>query len=303
MLYCAKEEINLKIEYLLSMLSFGKHIAIVCNPLAGVGHAVILANKIAAALTERKIIHSLILGNWPSNFERITDIFIVGGDGTLNYFINKYRDIEIPFAIFNGGTGNDIHWLLYGKMNFEEQLDLVLTTKPRPIDAGKCNDKYFMNGVGIGFEGAVAKSLTGKRKRPGKASFMSAILKAIFFYRSKKYITKLNDAFCEKNHFLISVMNGQRTGGGFHIAPKASINDGLLEIVLVDELHPLFRIHWLPVIEKGNHLTLSFVEYSRSKQIVIESHFPIEAHLDGEYYESKRLAIEVLPAKYLAYYK
>ncbi len=284
------------------MLNKEKHIAIVCNPLAGVGRAVVLANKIAAVLTERKIIHTLFLGNWPSTFDGISDVFIVGGDGTLNYFINHYPDIKIPLALFNGGTGNDVHWLLYGKISFEEQVDLVLTTQPKLVDAGKCNDKYFINGVGVGFEGAVAKKLTGKKKRPGKASFMSAILRAIFFYQSKKYKTNFNESIREKDHFLISVMNGQRAGGGFHIAPLAAIDDGHLEIVLITKLHPLFRLRWLPVIEKGKHLQLSFVEYSRSKQIIIESEFPIEAHLDGEYYEAKKLNIEILPAKYLVCY-
>lgn len=146
------------------MLNEEKHIAIVCNPLAGVGRAVVMANKIAMALTERKIIHTLFLKNWPANFDGISDIFIVGGDGTFNYFINHYSDLKIPLTIFNGGTGNDVHWLLYGKISFEDQLELVLTTKPKLVDAGKCNDKYFINGVGIGFEGAVAKSLTGKKK-------------------------------------------------------------------------------------------------------------------------------------------
>lgn len=94
-------------------------------------------------------------------------------------------------------------------------------------------------------------------------------------------------------------MNGQRAGGGFHIAPLAAIDDGNLEIIMIDKLNPLFRLRWLPVIEKGNHLQLSIVEYSKTKHIIIECEFPIEAHLDGEYYKAKKLEIEILPAKYL----
>ena len=67
-------------------------------------------------------------------------------------------------------------------------MHIALTAFPRSIDAGKCNEKYFLNGVGIGFEGAVAKSLTGKKKRKtGKAAFMGTILRKVFFYNSKKY--------------------------------------------------------------------------------------------------------------------
>ena len=49
---------------------------------------------------------------------------------------------------------------------------------------------------------------------------------------------------------LISIMNGRRAGGGFHVAPEAAIDDGLLDVVMVDKLHPFLRLRWLPVIEK-----------------------------------------------------
>src|ERR1044071_5221240 len=90
------------------------NIAIVCNSLAGVGRAVGLADKISSELTEKNISHSLFKGNWPAEFNGFSDVWIVGGDGTLNYFINQYPNIRLPLVIFNGGTGNDVHWLLYG---------------------------------------------------------------------------------------------------------------------------------------------------------------------------------------------
>ena len=97
-------------------------------------------------------------------------------------------------------------------------------------------------------------------------------------------------------------MNGHRAGGGFHVAPNSSIVDGLLDVVMVDKLAPLLRLRWLPVIEKGKHLHLPFIKYFRTTKIVITSPVPIQAHLDGEYYEANRLEIEMLPGKYLFRY-
>lgn len=279
-----------------------KHIAIVCNRLAGSGRAVTLANKISEVLNKKKIIHTLFNGDWPKTFEGITNIFIVGGDGTLNYFVNQYPNIQLPLAVFNGGTGNDFHWLLFGKISFEDQLELALKATPRPIDGGRCNDKYFINGVGIGFEGAVAKSLTDKKKLPGKASFMAAILRKIFFYKSKTYWINSDSEQSEAQHFLISVMNGKRAGGGFHIAPLSDATDGLFEVVLVDNLHPLLRLRWLPIIEKGEHMNLPFVKSIKTTKIIIQSNDVIEAHLDGEYYEADKLEIEILEGRYLFCY-
>ena len=280
-----------------------KNIAIVCNKLAGNGRAVTIARRIVNELQNRNISHTLHNEDWPADLNRFSDVWIVGGDGTLNHFFNKYPDIRLPLVVFNGGTGNDVHALLYKNKSFEEQLEIALMATPKFIDAGKCNDRYFLNGVGIGFEGAVARSLTNKKKtKTGKAAFMTAIIQKVFFYSSKKYKAVANEYKMEGQRLLISIMNGHRAGGGFHIAPESAIDDGLLDVVIVDKLNPFRRLRWLPVIEKGSHLGLSFIKHFRTKKIIITSEERMDAHLDGEYYSAKRLEVEMLPAKYLFRY-
>jgi diacylglycerol kinase (ATP) len=279
-----------------------KNIAIVCNPLAGSGRAVTLAKSIANELVERNIAHKIFLTDWPAEFDGFTNVFIAGGDGTLNHFINRYPEIKIPIVIFKGGSGNDIHWLLYGNKTFDEQLALALIGVGKPIDAGVCNGRLFMNGVGIGFDGAVAKSLTGKNKRPGKASFLIAILKKIFFYHSKEYRIFSNEFEKKSRQLLIGAANGRRAGGGFHIAPEAEANDGWLDIILVDAINPFKRLRYLPLIEKGKHLGLPFIQYFKTKKIFISCNSPMDAHLDGECYSDNKMEIEILPEKFLFVY-
>jgi diacylglycerol kinase (ATP) len=101
---------------------------------------------------------------------------------------------------------------------------------------------------------------------------------------------------------MVDVSNGSRAGGGFHIAPGAKADDGLFDIVLIDALHPLQRLRWLPVIEKGKHLGLSFIHHTKAKKIVIESDSIIQSHLDGEYYSADKLEIEILPGELLFRY-
>ncbi|HET6769877.1 MAG TPA: diacylglycerol kinase family protein [Chitinophagaceae bacterium] len=284
-------------------MSVEKNISIVCNSLAGGGKAIGLSRSIAKELQRRNIRNTLYSTEWPGHFNSYTDVWIVGGDGTLNYFFNKYPGIRLPLVVFKGGTGNDVHAVLYKSQSFEEQLHVALTAAPKPVDAGRCNERYFINGVGIGFEGAVAKSLTGKKKKKsGKAAFMGTILRKVFFYTSKKYKTVSNEYSIEGQRLLISVMNGHRAGGGFHIAPESAIDDGLFDVVLVDKLHPFQRLRWLPVIEKGKHLELSFIKSFRTKKLIITSEEKMDTHLDGEYYSAKRLEIEMLPSKYLFRY-
>ena len=272
-----------------------RNIAILCNALAGHGRAVAVANQIAARLSAEKISHRIFNDNWPPDFSFFTDIFITGGDGTLNYFVNHYPGIQLPLAMFKGGTGNDFHWLLYGNMSLQEQLELVLTTAARPVDTGKCNGRYFINGVGIGLEGAVVQTLQGKKKRPGKTSFLLSIIKNIFTYRSKTYrINSAEESFTGKK-LLVDISNGRRAGGGFHIAPTAKADDGLLDVILADALTPLQRLRYLPVIEKGKHLSLPFIHHYLTKHISIECTETVPFHLDGEYFEAQRFEIEILP--------
>jgi diacylglycerol kinase (ATP) len=279
------------------------NIAIVCNSIAGVGRAVLVSKKIVASLEQKKIAHTLYTDQWPDHFTGFSDVWIIGGDGTLNYFINKYPEIQLPLTVFRGGTGNDIHWLLYSNLSFEDQLESTFTTSPKAIDAGRCNEKLFINNAGIGFEGAVAESLTGKKKLPGKTSFMLTILKKIFFYRSKIYTVVADEWSGTGKQMMITVSNGQRAGGGFHVAPEAAIDDGLLDIIMVKAISPLMRLRYLPVIEKGKHLHLSFIRYFKTKKIIIESDQLLQSHLDGEYYKAQKMELEILPAKFLFRYK
>lgn len=284
-------------------MSSGKNIAIACNRLAGNGRSITIARRLTEELQKRNIAYTLYIEDWPNDLLNFTDTWIIGGDGTLNYFFNKYPGIRSPLVVFNGGTGNDVYSLLYKNISFEEQLEIALKAQPKPIDAGKCNDRYFLNGVGIGFEGAVAKSLTNKRKtKKGKAAFMSTILQKVFFYSSKKYQANAEEYKMAGQRLLISVMNGHRAGGGFHIAPESAIDDGFLDVVIVEKLNPFRRLRWLPVIEKGKHLDLPFIKYFRTKKIIVTSEELMDTHLDGEYYSAKRLEIEMLPGKYLFRY-
>jgi YegS/Rv2252/BmrU family lipid kinase len=272
-------------------------IAILCNPLAGSGKSMSLANEIVLELSARKISHSLFSTQWPTGFDGFSGVWIVGGDGTLNYFINHYPFIKLPLVIFPGGTGNDIYWLLYGNKTWKEQIEMALTGSAKRIDAAKCNDKLFINGAGIGFEGAVAKSLVGKKKLPGKTSFLIAILKKIFSYSSGRYKIRSSNFESDNKYLLISVCNGKRAGGGFLVAPGAIPDDGQLDVILVDPLSPLKRLRYLPVIEKGKHLHLHFIHQFRCRSIFIESDEMIELHLDGEPYSSNEVSIEILPGK------
>lgn len=274
-------------------------IAIATNTLAGSGKAVKLAARLQQILRERKIGSRVFTEKeWDERLYHFDQVWITGGDGTVNYFVNQFNDIKVPLCIFNGGTGNDFYALLYGKTTPEEQVRHVLQTAPRPIDAGKCNERYFLNGVGIGFEGAVAKSLQGVNKFGGKTSFLLSILKHILFYKERSYTIACAEKTVTGKFLMLSIANGTRYGGGFYVAPLAKADDGLFDANLVSPLSAFKRLRYLPVIEKGKHLSLPFIDYFNTRKIIVSSDLMMQSHLDGEYLEAKEFVIDILPARF-----
>lgn len=276
-----------------------KRIALVCNPTEENQKALRIADAIALTLTAKGVPYALFTTYWPKVLDDFTEVWISGGDGTLNCFINEHPQISLPMALFEGGSGNDFHWMLYGDITLEEQVEKVLQGRTQSIDAGICNGQLFLNGVGIGFDGAIVKDLLGKKKLAGKATYLLSILKNIFAYKEQYCELTLQDRFVAQDCFMISVANGRRYGGSFQVAPKAKLQDGLLDVSVIGKIAPLNRMRYLPVMEKGEHLDLPFVQYYQSGRVVIESKQEIPAHIDGEYVCSNRYEIEVLPNRFV----
>ena len=274
-----------------------KHICVLCNSLAGAGRAVEYASLITGKLERKCLKFAQFIDCWPETLDGFTDIFIVGGDGTINFFVNKYPGTLLPLVLFNAGTGNDFHWMLYNGKSFDEMMETALATAPKPVDVGICNGRYFINGVGVGFEGAVVKALAGRRKRPGKASFLMYILKKVFTYRSSEYKLKTGNTIIEGKKLLVDISNGKRAGGGFVIAPEARANDGFLDVVIADAVTPFKRLQFLPLIEKGKHLGLDIITHFKSTELEIESAGIIQYHLDGEYEEAAKITIRMADNK------
>ena len=275
------------------------HIAVICNPTKQNEKALRLADAISVLLKTKSIAHSIFTSYWPTSWQSFSHAWIIGGDGTLHHFINQYPGLTIPISIFNGGTANDFHWMMYGKIKLEEQVNKILISKPSFIDAGTCNGRLFLNGAGIGFDGAIVKDVLDKKKLSGKLSYLFSILKNVLLYREYSAEIKLENATVTQKCFMINVANGKRYGGGFHVTPKASVTDGLLDINIIGKVHPLKRIRYLPVIEKGKHMDLPFVLYKQESKIYIKTDRLVDAHLDGEYFSANEFKIECLPKRIL----
>jgi diacylglycerol kinase (ATP) len=273
-----------------------KNIALLINPLHQI--ALCAGNKIAKLLQKKNIDHAIYTTAWPADFSDHTEVWVVGGDGTLNYFINHYPQFTLPMAIFKGGTGNDFHWMLYGDTTLEDQVEKVLVALPKPVDAGYCNNHLFLNGIGIGFDGKVVQDLLGKNSWSETFSYYKVVLQNILFFR--EFVCTVNNETFHwgKKCLMINIANGRRYGGSFTINPEGLINDKLLDVNIVGHVHPLMRVWFLKSIEKGTHVKLPMITYLKTGGIHIKTGSIIPAHADGEYFDASEFVIECLPARF-----
>ncbi|MHA8051252.1 diacylglycerol/lipid kinase family protein [Aquirufa sp. ROCK-SH2] len=231
---------------------------------------------------------------WPEDLSSFDRIWLLGGDGTMCYFINQYPTIKIPIILFKGGTGNDFYWKLYGKLSREQHLEVAINGEIQAVDAGLCNGKYFLNGVGIGIEGEVLKSMKSIRYIGGFWGYFLAAIPKIFTFKSYEITYQLNGDTITKKVFLCMVFNSSRAGGGFLFAPMASIQDGKLNLILCQPINILQRIVLMPTVQMGWHIHFPFVESLEVSDVSISTNRILKAQLDGEMLEANEFEFKVL---------
>lgn len=271
----------------------GKNIAFLINPLKKTVDIAAYFSWVVQTVKVEKSDWDIVLftKEWPNDLADFDQVWVMGGDGTFNYFVNKYPSVEIPIALFKGGTGNDFYWKLFGNQSRREHLNAVLAGNTEAFDAGSCNGQIFLNGVGIGIEGEVLKSMESIRYFKGGLGYYLAAIPNLLRFKSFEIQGG-------RKVFLCMVFNSSRAGGGFHFFPKASIQDGLLDVLFCQPIPVLKRLYYMPIIQSGKHVNLPFIEFSQEKAIRIKTNRVLSAQVDGEVQTADVFDFCVLPAKF-----
>jgi YegS/Rv2252/BmrU family lipid kinase len=289
--------------------------AFIINPVAGNGYAGAQTGKIKSLVKEygldAVVVHTQAKGHatdLAGEYARLgyKNIVAVGGDGTFNETLQALVHSEdVTFGAVSAGTGNDFIGLLGFSEHFTD-LDWKVFFEGNTvnIDVGKCNKRYFLNGMGFGFDASVAvenyKDMQVKKGR--KSKYLWQIIKTLLFYREKIMRIEVNGEKSEHRCFLTTIGNGRRFGGGFNLTPGAYANDGLFNICFVKQISLPMRIKELFSVIKGTHIYDKAVDYFQSESIRIETDEEVPIHLDGELLFGKLFEVSILPAKLKTFY-
>lgn len=233
--------------------------------------------------------------------EGFTDIIICGGDGTVNTVINDLRDMEIHFGIVPFGSGNGLAFSAGIPKTTQKAIELAFTGKARFVDAFLVNDQFACMLCGLGFDAKVAHDFAQQPGR-GLLTYTQQTIKNYFTATPYHFEMVVEDHVIQTDAYFISVANSNQFGNQFTIAPKASLNDGLLDIVVVPKMNKAILPFALIQQVTTGELTGAYeeqsstIQYFQTSKIQIRNRDLAPLHIDGEPRESEEtLNIRVLP--------
>lgn len=229
-------------------------------------------------------------------------VIAAGGDGTVHEAVNGWLKAGggAPLGVIPVGTGNDFAKMLAPSNDWREACWRIARGETRFVDAGRCNDYYFANGLGVGFDAQVALEANGIRWLRGNAVYGLALAKILLLKHSRPKVKVRHDGEeFTTDITLLTVNNGKVEGGAFVMAPDAEIDDGLFDVVVAQGMGRLGILQLLPQVLQGRHMQHPKVIKFRTAQLTVESDEPLPIHADGElhYTGPTKLDIELLPKK------
>ena len=237
--------------------------------------------------TEIKEIIDLDYQEFLKNLKEEDEIVIVGGDGTLNYFVNEIKDLEINNKIYYraSGTGNDFMHDIE-KMDGEEIL-INQYVHNLPTVYVKDVERKFLNGVGYGIDGyccEVADEI--KKKTPNKKiNYTGIAIKGLLFHFKSATATITVDGreYVHENVWIAPTMKGRFYGGGMMVAPNQDRLSGEVSVVVYHAKSRLKALMSFPSIFKGEHIKKEkIVSIYTGKEITVKFDRSCALQIDGE---------------------
>ena len=295
-----------------------KHIFVV-NPAAGKGKklpAVLSAITYACEEldVEFEIYHTVTVGDGirfvreqcEKNPELPVRFYACGGDGTLYEVINGavgFPNTEV--AVVPSGTGNDFI-KAFSSPEFFSDIKRQLLGNPIKIDLLRYNKRYCVNVLNIGFDCDVVQKVSEIKRSawvPSKLAYLFSVANVFTKSFGRSFKVLIDDReLIEREFTLCAVANANYYGDGFKVAPDALLDDGYMNLCLIDKVSKSEFLRLVAKYKAGGHIDENgeslypFIRYQKCRKVLIESYKPLGFCADGEISPYKTVQIETIPA-------
>jgi diacylglycerol kinase (ATP) len=282
------------------------------NPISGTKNKEAALKIIEDRTRQENIFFEIVHTNAQGNYyflkdkianEGITDIVVCGGDGTVSQVASWLIEEDVSIGIIPMGSGNGLALAAKIPKETSKALDVIFTGKGRYIDSFFINQVFSCMLCGLGFDAQVAHDFAKQPSR-GLGTYIKQTMQ--HFVTAQPYpfeIVNQGKSFAT-DAFFISIANSNQFGNQFTIAPRASLNDGLLDIVVVKKMSKMRML--LAVLKQimsgkiNEHDDATFhkkdVLYFQTAQLIIHNLQQAPLHIDGDpAVTAKKLVIKIIP--------
>jgi diacylglycerol kinase (ATP) len=231
-------------------------------------------------------------------------LFAMGGDGTFQALANAAFGIDVLLGVLPVGGGNDFAATLELPDDPVKAAEAILRGIPRFVDLVKVRTaegrtRLYAGGGGLGLDAEAARYASGAyRWIPGRLRYIASALRALVGFVPLEIRLDFPgsnfDPF-ETKALVVAVLNTPTYGAGLRFAPEARVDDGSLDIVLIEDLSKFGALALLPRLTFGGELRTSRLRRWCSQRVRLTTHKPRVFHGDGEIFGSTPLEIEVVP--------
>lgn len=213
-------------------------------------------------------------------------IYVVGGDGTITRTLAGIVGTKNKFGVIPSGSGNDTYRTIK-----------MLPKGETKIDLAKINDTYFINVACTGVDAEVANNLDKLKetKIPTSQLYNASIVYTFVKFKHKRMKLHTSIKDIDSKYTILSICNGAYYGGGFNIAPKAELTDGLLDIYYGEKMSKIKMIPLLLKMKKGKHEGKRKIHKFRTDHVEINFEEEITFNVDGEKVTNNHFTIDILP--------
>ncbi|MBQ3717657.1 MAG: diacylglycerol kinase family lipid kinase [Paludibacteraceae bacterium] len=222
-------------------------------------------------------------------------VVAVGGDGTVNEVARGLKNSQTALGIIPMGSGNGFARHLNIPIKPQKAIEMINHSEPISVDYGLANGRLFVSTCGTGFDAVVADHFAGSNKR-GFATYFQNVLKEVFSYQPQTYHLVGDGIDLTHKAFLITFANANQWGYEALIAPKASVQDGKMDIMLMSSHAILGSASLALRLFAGSIDDSHFMDTLRAKEITLERENQAPFHIDGDPVEmEKDIHIKIVP--------
>lgn len=267
------------------------HFALIVNPASGKKRGAAIAQRVVERLASAgHTVTKIQVGDVAAARSRLAQsiaagidgVLIVGGDGAVHGVLEQVADSGLVLGLIPAGTGNDLARSLgIPRKDPEAAIDLVLAGQLRAIDVARTPEAHVATVIASGFDSKVNERANQMTWPRGNLRYHIAIMKELRSFEPLAFTLTLDGVTIRRRAMLVAVGNGPSFGGGLRICEGASMDDGLLDVAIINPVSKWKLLRVFPQLYRGTHVALPEFERHRVREVTIESP-GIVAYGDGE---------------------